>query len=106
MGHQSIDLDPFASVTAHLESSVGSKVGGGRYTLVRIIGRGGMGIVWLARDERLSCEVALKFLPPQIRYDATALDDLRRETLRCHQLTHPNIIRVHDLYELPGEDTF
>ena len=98
--------DPFASITARLESCAGTKVGGGRYSLVRILGRGGMSIVWLARDERLDCEVALKFLPPQIRYDEAALDDLRRETVRSHKLTHPNIVRVHDFCEVPGEDAF
>jgi len=106
MEQQSILVDPFASGTANLESSAGHKVGAGRYSLVRILGRGGMGIVWLAKDERLGCEVALKFLPPQIRYDASALDDLRRETARSHKLSHPNIVRVHDLYEVPGEDAF
>ncbi len=106
MEQQSILLDPFASSTANGESAAGNKVGGGRYSLVRILGRGGMGIVWLAQDERLGCEVALKFLPPQIRYDMSALDDLRRETARSQKLTHPNIVRVHDLYEVPGEDAF
>ena len=75
------------------------KVGAGRFTLVKALGRGGMGEVWLARDERLHEEVALKLLAPEIRGDAVALDDLRRETSRSHGLTHPNIVRIYDLHE-------
>jgi TPR repeat protein len=75
------------------------RVGTGRFTLVKALGRGGMGEVWLAQDERLNEQVALKFLPPEIRGDAVALDDLRRETSRSHGLAHPNIVRIHDLHE-------
>jgi serine/threonine protein kinase len=81
----------------------GKKVGGGRYSLIRELGRGGMGVVWLARDERLNDQVALKFLPAQIHHDPVALDDMRRETLRSRKLSHPNIIRIHDLQEAEGE---
>jgi serine/threonine protein kinase/WD40 repeat protein len=83
--------------------SEGFLVGGGRFTLVRTLGRGGMGVVWLARDEQLREDVALKFLPPEIRHDAVALDDLRRETARSRKLTHPNIIRIHDFYKAEHE---
>jgi len=78
----------------------------GRFVLVKRLGRGGMGEVWLARDERLREPVALKFLPPEIRGDAGALDDLRRETARSHRLSHPNIVRIHDLYEDPDGTAF
>ncbi len=68
----------------------------GRYTLRHVLGRGGMGVVWLAHDERLERDVALKFLPEAVHFDAGALDDLKRETRRCLELTHPNIIRIYD----------
>jgi len=71
----------------------------GRYSLLRQIGRGGMGVVWLGQDERLNREVALKFLPGAVQGDAAALDDLREETKRCLELTHSNIVRIHDLVE-------
>jgi serine/threonine protein kinase len=68
----------------------------GRYLLREVLGRGGMGVVWLGYDQRLDREVALKFLPDEINFDAAALDELKRETRRCLDLTHPNIIRIYD----------
>jgi predicted Ser/Thr protein kinase len=70
-----------------------------RYTLRRVLGRGGMGIVWLGYDERLEREVALKFLPDAVNFDPAALDELKRETRRCLDLTHPNILRIYDFVE-------
>lgn len=58
-----------------------------------------MGVVWLARDEVLEREVAFKFVPEDVRGDVGAVDDLKRETRRCLQLTHPNIVRIHEFYE-------
>ena len=75
------------------------KVGGGRFALIRELGRGGMGVVWLAQDTQLNEQVALKFLPPEVAVDPAALNDLRRETVRSHRLTHPNIIRLHDFHQ-------
>jgi serine/threonine protein kinase/Tfp pilus assembly protein PilF len=68
----------------------------GRYTLVKVLGRGGMGIVWLARDEELERDVALKFLPDLMIQDRSMFDQLKRETKRCLELTHPHIVRIHD----------
>ena len=82
------------------------KVGGGRFRLIHAIGRGGMGVVWLARDERLSELVALKFLPPEICADPSSLEDLRREARKSRALTHPHIIRIHDVHEVEGEPPF
>src|SRR5436853_5774272 len=67
-----------------------------RYTLKRVIGRGGMGIVWLEQDEVLEREIAFKFLPETVSNDKGALDELKRETKRSLELTHPNIIRIYD----------
>jgi serine/threonine protein kinase len=77
------------------EFASGQKVFG-RYTLVKILGRGGMGIVWLARDEELERDVALKFLPDVIVHDRALLNELKRETRRSLELTHKNIVRIHD----------
>jgi serine/threonine protein kinase/Flp pilus assembly protein TadD len=68
----------------------------GRYELVKVLGRGGMGIVWLARDEELERNVALKFLPDLMIQDRSLLDQLKREAKRCLDLTHPHIVRIHD----------
>lgn len=68
----------------------------GRYLLVRIAGRGGMGVVWVARDEKLEREVALKFLPELVVHDAGLLDQMKRETRRSLELTHRNIVRIYD----------
>ena len=68
----------------------------GRYTLIKVLGRGGMGVVWLARDQELERDVALKFLPNLMMQDHAALGDLKRETKRCLELTHPHIVRIHD----------
>src|SRR5216684_6356092 len=68
----------------------------GRYMLVKVLGRGGMGIVWLARDEELERDVALKFLPDLMIQDRAGLDQLKRETKRCLELTHSHIVRIHD----------
>ena len=72
-----------------------------RFTLIRKLGQGGMGVVWLARDESLDHEVALKFLPDAAQRDPGAIDDLKRETKRALRLTHPGVVRVHDFIEAP-----
>lgn len=77
----------------------GERVFQKRYTLQKILGRGGMGVVWLAVDESLQTEVALKFLPDVLVRDQIALADLKRETKQCLALTHPHIVRVHHFEE-------
>lgn len=67
-----------------------------RFILKKLLGRGGMGVVWLAKDERLNREVALKFAPEVVRYDEVAVDELKEETLKGLNLAHPNIVKIYD----------
>ncbi len=70
-----------------------------RYRLVDVLGRGGMGIVWRAQDEMLELPVALKFLPEAVVRDAGAMEHLKTETRNALRLTHPNILRIHNIVE-------
>src|SRR5216117_948320 len=83
-------------IAATSRESVGGQKVFGRYTLVKVLGRGGMGIVWLAHDEELERDVALKFLPNLMIQDRTLLDQLKHETKRSLELTHPHIVRIYD----------
>lgn len=80
--------------------------GNGRYSGQQLLGKGGMGQVWLAYDELLERPVALKTLHKRNAADEMALLELKEEVQRCLELTHSNIIRIYDLAEPEGEDSF
>ncbi len=84
----------------------GAKLGHGRYTLVRPLGHGAVGAVWLAHDEQLGEEVALKVLVPALAHNPAALVDLRRETVKSRKLAHPNIVRTYELFQHENEPAF
>ena len=77
----------------------------GPYTIVRELGRGGMGRVYLASDSRLGRTVALKALAPRLTRDPAHRERLRREARAAAALTHPGICTVYALEEL-GDDLF
>lgn len=74
----------------------------GRYRIVSLLGRGGMGEVYRADDLRLGQPVALKFLPPALEADREALDRLHGEVRAAHRVSHPHVCRVHDIGEAAG----
>lgn len=77
----------------------------GRYSLERELGRGGMGVVYLAREVRLDRPVAIKLLPPGKAADAQLRERFLREARTAAKLSHPNIIPIHAVDEV-GEFVF
>ena len=75
----------------------------GWYTILREIGRGGMGVVYLANDERLGRVVAIKALASHLMRDESHRERLRREARAAAGLTHPGICTVYALEEIDGE---
>jgi serine/threonine-protein kinase len=74
----------------------------GRYRIVNLVGRGGMGLVYRADDLKLGQTVALKFLPPDQAADAAWLDRLLGEVRVARQISHPNVCRVYDVGDVDG----
>ncbi|HVS04493.1 MAG TPA: protein kinase, partial [Thermoanaerobaculia bacterium] len=74
----------------------------GPYEIVALLGAGGMGEVWRARDPRLEREVALKVLPAELAGDAERLARLEREARALAALSHPNIVTIHSVEEAGG----
>src|SRR6185436_2834318 len=69
------------------------------YEIIREIGRGGMGQVFLAQDTRLERPVALKMLPYQFTRNAEQVKRFEREARAASALNHPNIITIHDIVQ-------
>ena len=99
-------LHPESAATVSGDSASGSLPGEGRrigpYVLLREIGRGGMGVIYLARDTRLGRDVALKTLPSAFRLDPRRLERLKIEARAAAGLSHPAIASVFALEELEG----
>ncbi len=74
----------------------------GQYTIERELGRGGMGVVFLARDERLDRLVAMKVLPPHLAEVGDTRERFLREARTAAQLSHPNIVDIYRADEVDG----
>ena len=74
----------------------------GQYSIEREIGRGGMGVVYLAREVRLDRPVAIKLLPPERAADERLRERFLREARLAAKLSHPNIIPIHAVDDAKG----
>jgi serine/threonine-protein kinase len=75
---------------------------GGRYDILGVLGAGGMGVVYKARDLELDDVVALKMLKPGLVADDEQLDRLKSEIRLARRITHPNVLRTFDFGEVDG----
>jgi len=74
----------------------------GRYELLQLIGRGGMGAVYKARDTELDRVVALKLIRPELAKNPDVLRRFKQELILARQVTHKNVIRIFDLGQSDG----
>jgi tRNA A-37 threonylcarbamoyl transferase component Bud32 len=87
---QVVDLDATVLTTHQPSASIG------HYTLISVLGRGGFGIVWKARDTKLDRTVAIK-IPRKVNLTPAEIDKFLREARAAAQLKHPNIARCYEV---------
>jgi serine/threonine protein kinase/tetratricopeptide (TPR) repeat protein len=75
---------------------------GGRYEILQLLGEGGMGAVYKAKDRELDRFVALKVIRRDLASNAAIVARFKQELLLSHQVTHKNVIRIYDLADADG----
>src|SRR6188508_2768913 len=89
--------DPTSPLAPRLAEALGNA-----YTIEGEIGRGGMGVVYRARDERLQRRVAIKVLPPELAFQQDIRERFTREAQTAARLSHPHIVPIHTVGEGMG----
>src|SRR6202140_1175298 len=75
---------------------------GGRYEILGVLGQGGMGAVYKARDRELDRLIALKVIRPELATDPAILLRFKQELILSRNITHKNVVRIYDLGEAEG----
>jgi tetratricopeptide (TPR) repeat protein/TolB-like protein/predicted Ser/Thr protein kinase len=89
------------SITAFLSLQPGVTFGG-RYEILSVLGQGGMGAVYQARDRELDRLIALKVIRPELATDPAILQRFKQELILARNITHKNVVRIYDLGESDG----
>jgi predicted Ser/Thr protein kinase len=95
-----LGADDVAAVLGGAALVAGDRIG--PYEIVRELGRGGMGVVYLARDVRLGREVALKALPAETAADPARRERLKREARAAATIAHPAVATIYALEDIDG----
>src|SRR5678809_962891 len=75
---------------------------GQRYEILQVLGRGGMGAVYKARDREVDRMVALKVIRPDLAGNSSILERFKQELVLSQKVTHKNVVRIYDLGEADG----
>jgi serine/threonine protein kinase len=78
----------------------------GRYEIIKLLGRGGMAVVFLAQDLVLERQVAIKLLPPDVSHDSKVVQRFQQEAKTAARLDHPNIIPIYRVESEAGLNYF
>lgn len=103
--HDDATIAPSAAPTPQTPAFTPGQIVAGRYRMIGLLGRGGMGEVYRADDLTLGTAVALKFLPPDTERDDAALTRFHSEVRIARQVSHPHVCRVFDVGTV-GDRTF
>src|SRR5215475_13182331 len=80
----------------------GTLLASGRYEILQVLGQGGMGAVYKARDHELDRLIAIKVIQPELVNSPAILKRFKQELILTRQITHRNVVRIFDIGETDG----